>query len=152
MLWMNAFPADPADPAQNSRRLDSMRLRRTPAAFARKPGPILIKNRSIPWAEASGVVWATSGTALRLQGLRLYQHTPDQPHLADVMLRMTKKSGGLSATQYSPIPSAGWVLFFSFVDPEGWPRFQNRGQHIPTSEPELCFFPQAQNSTTKQIF
>ena len=63
-----------------------MRLRGTSTTFAWSPGSINIKNRRIPWAEALGGVWATSGTALRLEGLRLYQHTPDQPHLADVML------------------------------------------------------------------
>ena len=89
---MNAFPADrldqadPVDPVENSGRLDFMRRRSTSAAFARNPGPILIKNRRTPWAEALGGVWATSGTALRLEGLRIYQQTPDQPHFAAVML------------------------------------------------------------------
>ena len=49
MLWMNAFPADPAhrvdpaDPAENFGRLDSMRLHGTSPAFARNPKSISIK-------------------------------------------------------------------------------------------------------------
>ena len=77
---------DPLDPLENSRRLDSVGRRGTSAAFARNPGPILIKNRGILWAAALGGLWAISGTALRLEGLNLYQQTPDQPHLAAVML------------------------------------------------------------------
>ena len=76
MLWMNAFPldrADRADPVENSRRVDSVRRRMLSAAFARNPGPILIKNRLIPWVAALGGLWAISGIILRLDGLNLYQ-------------------------------------------------------------------------------
>ena len=70
MLWINVFRVDRVDPAQNSRRLDSVRRRGTSAAFARNPGPIVIKNRGIPWAAALGGLWAISGTALRLESGR----------------------------------------------------------------------------------
>ena len=76
MLWMMAFPVDPLDPldpVENSRRVDSVRWRMLSAAFARYPGPILFKNRLIPWVAALGGLWAISGIVLKLDGLNLYQ-------------------------------------------------------------------------------